>query len=331
MGKLLCDSSATVQSSSALQPWRDPLLDSPSQEEEDPPSSGSDFETLTGLEDEQKRSLQKLCTKGVLWKHPTNQSSSLFLLFHGGDVQADGNCLFSASKAAMEVRVEPNELRKRTVVRFLQDYESEGLHRGFIDGAIRNMYSPDLLAGWGVHLVQEVKLLARKDQREGLDAAISELVALGLQRETAAEIIYKERCITVVDGPSWATYMSVSGSPDDEHDIITLQYTEEGLLYVDENRDGRSAAFGDDIAIESLATEFNREIYVVQSHGSDAMIDDENCIFFLPHHPRGQISEPPFFLFMKGRGWCGAGADHYEPLIAHSAPILSQEKGAFVL
>lgn len=59
--------------------------------------------------------------------------------------------------------------------------------------------------------------------------------------------------------------MSISGSAEDEHDIITLQYTEEGLLSIDENRDGRAAAFGDDIAIECLATEFKREVYVVMS------------------------------------------------------------------
>lgn len=82
-------------------------------------------------------------------------------------------------------------------------------------------------------------------------------------REIAAESIYKERCIPVNDGPSWAKYMSISGSPNDEYDIITLQYTEEGLLSVDENCSGHSAAFGDDIAIESLATEFKREVYVV--------------------------------------------------------------------
>lgn len=66
------------------------------------------------------------------------------------------------------------------------------------------------------------------------------------------------------DGPSWAKYMLISGSPDDEYDIITLQYTEEGLLTIDENREGHAAAFGDDIAIECLATEFKREIYVVR-------------------------------------------------------------------
>lgn len=79
----------------------------------------------------------------------------------------------------------------------------------------------------------------------------------------AAESIYKERCLPVSDGPSWAKYMSISGSPDDEYDIITLQYTEDGLLSVEENRKGHAAAFGDDVAIECLATEFKREIYVV--------------------------------------------------------------------
>ncbi|XP_020111037.1 uncharacterized protein LOC109726016 [Ananas comosus] len=243
-----------------------------------------------------------------------------FRLEHGGDVEADGNCLFTAARKAMVgAKVGgPRELRQRTV-------------RGIVDAAIRHLYSPDLKAGWGIHVVQEVKLLARKEDREGLDAAIQELVDVGVLRETAMESIYKERCIAVNDGPSWAKYMSTSGSPEDEYDIITLQYTEEGLLSIDENRDGHAAAFGDDIAIECLATEFKREVYVVQAHGSDAMVDEDNCVFFLPHRPRGQICETPIFLFMKGTGWCGAGADHYEPLIANPIPLISPERAAVVL
>ncbi|XP_020246174.1 uncharacterized protein LOC109824065 [Asparagus officinalis] len=206
-------------------------------------------------------------------------------------------------KAMGSVKVEAKELRRRTVKRFVEDFGSDdGPGRDAVDEAIRHLYSPDLKAGWGIHVVQEVKLLARKEDRGGLDVAIQELVDLGIQRETAAESIYKERCILVNDGPSWAKYMSISGSPEDEHDIITLQYTEEGLLSVDENQCGHAAAFGDDIAIESLASEFKREVYVVQAHGSDAMVDEENCVFFLPHRPRGQICGPPIFLFMKGTG-----------------------------
>lgn len=40
----------------------------------------------------------------------------------------------------------------------------------------------------------------------------------------------------------------------------------------------------------------------MQAHGSDAMVDEENCVFFLPHRPRSDICEPPIFLFMKGTG-----------------------------
>ena len=43
-------------------------------------------------------------------------------------------------------------------------------------------------------------------------------------------------------------------------------------------------------------------IVQVQAHGEDAMVDEENCIFFLPHRPRGEIQQEPIFLFMKGTG-----------------------------
>ncbi|XP_047315109.1 uncharacterized protein LOC124919034, partial [Impatiens glandulifera] len=207
-----------------------------------------------------RRHLKRLYTKGVIWKHPGGDSSSsqirsaIFRLTHGGDVEADGNCLFTASQKSMRSLENGRELRRRTVRRFLEDLKSvSGDERKAIDAAIKHLYSPDLKFGWGIHVVQEVKLLAKKADRESLDAAIDELVQLVLQREMAAESIYKERCDAVDDGPSWAKYMSISGCPDDEFDIITLQYTEEGLLTVYENRAGHAAAFGDDIAIECLA------------------------------------------------------------------------------
>ncbi|PSR84743.1 Pleckstriny-like domain family A member [Actinidia chinensis var. chinensis] len=334
MGKLICDSTT----SSPVIPWRDPtsspsidLIEAVDLADQ---STAATWENVSGLEDQQRRSLLRLHDKGVLWKNPGDRSQvAVFRLSHGGDVEADGNCLFTALQRAIGAKVGgAGDLRRRTVRRFLEDLKSVGEEeREAIDAAIRHMYSPDLRSGWGVHVVQEVKLLAKKEDREGLDSAIDELVCLGMQRELAAESIYKERCIAVDDGPSWAKYMSISGSLDDEHDIITLQSTEDGLLTVDENREGHAAAFGDDKALECLATEFKREIYVVQAHGSDAMVDEDNCVFFLPHRPRSQICNPPFFLFMKGTGWCGAGGDHYEPLIAHPSSHLSQEKVALVL
>ncbi|GAB2280688.1 hypothetical protein Dimus_015314 [Dionaea muscipula] len=228
------------------------------------------------------------------------------------------------------VGLDPRGPRTTTVRRFLEDPGSANEEeKEMVESAIRHMYSPDPKSGWGIHVVREVELLARKaDRRTWIPPLMS--LSISACRELAAESIYKERGVSVEDGQSWARYMSISGSPDDEYDIITLQYTEDGLLTVDENRQGHAAAFEDDIAIECLATEFKREIYVVQTHGSDAMVDEDNCVFFLPHRPRGPIAQPPFFLFMKGTRWCGAGADHYEPLIAHPS-LVTQEKVGFVL
>lgn len=333
MGKLICDSTA----SSPVIPWRDPTTtpssDLDGQASVPPPPPEISWESVPGLEDQQKRHLTRLYTKGVLWKHPEDKNLNIvFRLVHGGEVEADGNCLFTAARKSMSIEAAARELRLRTVKRFVEDLGSvDEDTRRFIESAIRHMYSPDLKSGWGIHVVQEVKLLAKKEDREVLDSAIDELVQLGMHREMAAESIYKERCLAVDDGLSWAKYMSISGSPDDEYNIINLQYTEEGLLTVDENRGGHAAAFGDDIAIECLATEFKREIFVLQAHGSDAMVDEDNCVFFLPHRPRSEICEPPFFLFMKGTGWCGAGADHYEPLVAHRSVPISPEKVALVL
>ncbi|CAN1152592.1 hypothetical protein LINPERPRIM_LOCUS29009 [Linum perenne] len=353
-GKLLCDSTAvaetTFDTSSSVVLWRDPnaagavdLGDQTISAATTTVTGG--WDDVIGLEDQQRRHLKRLHAKGVLWKLPDGeeengsessclpQRSMVFRLTHGGEVSSDGNCLFTASQRAMSARDDDaRELRRRTVRRFLEDFGSAAEEdKAVINDAIRHMYSPDLKNGWGVHIVQEVKLLAKKEDRASLDSGIDELLQLGMHRPLAAESIYKERCIPVDDGPHWAKYMAISGSPEDEHDIITLQYTDEGLLSVEENREGHAAAFGDDIAIECLATEFKREIYVVQAHGSDAMVDEDNCVFFLPHRPRSEICHPPFFLFMKGTGWSVAGADHYEPLIAHPSSVVSQEKVALVL
>ncbi|KAI5071451.1 hypothetical protein GOP47_0013702 [Adiantum capillus-veneris] len=296
------------------------------------PYPTASWDAVPGLESQQIQALLKLSAKGVFWKHPCKATSCVFTLHHGGDVEADGNCLFSAAQKAMCLRDEcPQAVRKRTVQRFLRDYENGVMQKVATDQAIKHLYSPDLNSGWGVHVVQEVKLLAKKVDREAMDTAIEELMHCSMSRENAAEMVYKERCVSIVNGEAWAKYMSIAGDASDEHDIITLLYAQEGLISVEENREGRAAAFGDDIAIESLASEYQREIFVVQAHGVDAMVDEEHCVFFLSHRPRGEVLHQPVFLFMKGTGWCGSGADHYEPLIAQPAPSLMQEKVALVL
>ncbi|GLT89144.1 hypothetical protein SLE2022_071420 [Rubroshorea leprosula] len=75
------------------------------------------------------------------------------------------------------------ELQRLAVMRFLEDIGSTNEdERELINKVIRHMYSPDLRSGWGVHVVQEVKLLAKKEDRIALDSAIDELVQLGMQR-----------------------------------------------------------------------------------------------------------------------------------------------------
>ena len=223
MGKLLCDSTTVAAepfqgSPPAALPWRDPK--SPPQMEAIGAvdlvapanvvavAGDGGWEEVIGLEDQQRRHLQRLHAKGVLWKPPPEEeeddddsssssssspsSSSLrsvvFCLSHGGEVSADGNCLFTASRKAMcggddDSGVDARELRRRTVARFLEDLGSAGFEeREAIDDAIRHMYSPDLKNGWGIHVVQEVKLLAKKQDRFALDSAIDELVHLGMQR-----------------------------------------------------------------------------------------------------------------------------------------------------
>ncbi|CAL5423990.1 unnamed protein product [Camellia sinensis] len=67
--------------------------------------------------------------------------------------------------------MDAGDLRRRTVKRFMEDLGSvvSGEERNAIDDAIR-------------HVVQEVKLLAKKEDREGLDSSINELLLLGMQR-----------------------------------------------------------------------------------------------------------------------------------------------------
>lgn len=185
MGKLLCDSTT----SSPVVPWRDPtstptvdLVDQTSSVAV--PATTTSWDDVSGLEEQQKRHLTSLNAKGVLWKHPEDPKRSLvFRLSHGGEVESDGNCLFTASMKAMGSILTARDLRKWTVRRFLEDFGSVSEdERAVIESAIKHMYSPDLKSGWGIHVVQEVKLLAKKEDRGALDSAINELLQLGMQR-----------------------------------------------------------------------------------------------------------------------------------------------------
>ena len=157
MGKLICDSTA----SSPVIPWRDPTstptVDLVDQSTAGPPTTTTSWDDVSGLEEQQKRHLTRLQAKGVLWKHPEDQNTSVvFRLSHGGEVEADGNCLFTASRKAMGSVLTMKELRRRTVRRFLEDLGSASNEvRKMIESAIKHMYLPDLKSGWGIHVVQD--------------------------------------------------------------------------------------------------------------------------------------------------------------------------------
>lgn len=245
----------------------DPLPQGPPETEANCPLL--EWSSVPALTGGQIKQMQDVATRGVLWAAPGDGKRHAILELHYlGDVEADGNCLFTAIARCLSAegqRCSPADVRALAVRRFLADYQGGALDRAQADLLIRNLYSPNLEAGWGVHVLQEVKLLAKRCERAAMDAAIEELVATGMGREAAAGAILAERCQRVEDGPAWAAYMRCAGGTADEHDIVTLVYTQEGLLSVEENTSGRAAAFGDDIALESLASEWRREITVVSA------------------------------------------------------------------
>jgi len=204
MGKLLCDPSAAAVAE-ALPPspapappppllaWSAPSpVPSP-----EPSTSPTGWDAVWALEDQQRRRLHRIWERGVAWKPsspgagealaaaaaPAPAPAVVFRLDHGGEVDADGNCLFTAARTAAAAKADARELRHRAVRRFAEVYAAAGEDdKAAVDAAVRHLYAPDLKAGWGVHVVQEIKVLVPKAQRDALDAAIQELVDLGIQR-----------------------------------------------------------------------------------------------------------------------------------------------------
>lgn len=180
-------------------------------------------------------------------------------------------------------------------------------------------------AGWGVHWVQERKLLLRAEDAPAALAALDELVAAGVTRAAAAETVYNERATPVGDVATWARFMACDGSGTSDDRVITLRYCQEGLLDVEDDMAGLSASFGDELALCGLATELRRCVHVIQAHGDDAGAGGGGgVLFFLPHEPlahaRGNDALPPLFLLMRGTGWTMGGGDHFEPCVTAPLP-----------
>jgi hypothetical protein len=191
MGKLLCDPSGAAVAE-ALPPSPAPAPPTPllSWVAPAPSASPTGWDAVWALEDQQRRRLKRIWDRGVAWKPspaPGETEASpapvVFRLDHGGEVESDGNCLFTAARTAAAANADARELRHRAVRRFTEVYAAAGDDdRAAVDAAVRHLYVPDLKAGWGVHVVQEIKVLAPKAQRDALDAAIQELVDIAIQR-----------------------------------------------------------------------------------------------------------------------------------------------------
>ncbi|CAO2828965.1 unnamed protein product [Amaranthus hypochondriacus] len=92
--------------------WRDPS----STTVDSFPSTS--WDELPGLEDQQRRNLSRLYDNGILWTHPRDRSVPP--LTHGGNVDSDGNCLFSALEKLTQCGG-ARELRRKAVKRFEHD------------------------------------------------------------------------------------------------------------------------------------------------------------------------------------------------------------------
>ncbi|KAJ0399223.1 hypothetical protein P43SY_001889 [Pythium insidiosum] len=201
---------------------------------------------------------------------------------------------------------------------FLAHYKScTDEEKSRIDSAIRNLYCPSLQGGWGVSPMQTRRFIARKSDRDWLLAKCVELQDQGYSRMKAAEAVYSKFARAVVNAEAYCDYMAI-GFGENEHDMIALHYSRSGLVSVDCDPNQTKVAWGDDFALEALATAYQRDIFVVLV-GCGKM-------FFLPHRPQSvpdldettvsrSKGNAPWFLLMRLTG-SDRGGDHYEPMFA---------------
>ncbi|TMW67111.1 hypothetical protein Poli38472_012227 [Pythium oligandrum] len=200
---------------------------------------------------------------------------------------------------------------------FLAHYKScTDEEKARIDTAIRNLYFPSLKGGWGVSPMQTRRFIARKSDKDWLFAKCVELQDQGYSRVKAAEAVYTKYTQPVTNAEAYCDYMSV-GNGENTHFLIALNYSRSGLVSIDADPENCRVAWGDDLALEALATAYQRDIFVVLV-GCGKM-------FFLPHRPRSvpgledlghtrSKGNAPWFLLMRLTG-SDRGGDHYEPML----------------
>ena len=120
----------------------------------EPSTSPTGWDAVWALEDQQRRRLHRIWERGVAWK-PSSPGAKwaapvpvpvpalapvVFRLDHGGEVDADGNCLFTAARTAAAAKADARELRHRAVRRFAEVYTAAGEDdKAAIDAAVRHL------------------------------------------------------------------------------------------------------------------------------------------------------------------------------------------------
>ncbi|KAG8077014.1 hypothetical protein GUJ93_ZPchr0006g44258 [Zizania palustris] len=100
--------------------------------------------TVWALEDQQRRLLLQIWERSVAWKPPTSLPLPplIFRLNHAGEVDTDGNCLFTAARRAAAAKPDARDLRHRTIRRFTDVYASAPApDRDAIDEVVRHLYA----------------------------------------------------------------------------------------------------------------------------------------------------------------------------------------------
>ncbi|CAI5741564.1 unnamed protein product [Hyaloperonospora brassicae] len=233
-----------------------------------------------------------------------------------------GDCLFLSMEQLLLYTEEceplsPEGIRQVATKFFLAHYDSSTSdEQQKINKAIQNLYYPTLKGGWGVSPVQTRRFVARRSDKKMLLDKCADLQTRGYSWGKAAEAVYTSYAQPIVDAHSYCDYMTV-GRGENTHFLVGLNYTDRGLISVDNDPDSSRVAWGDDFVLEALATAYQRDIFVVLV-GCGKM-------FFLPHRPRGEVGlqqstichskgHAPWFLLMRLTG-SDRGGDHYEPML----------------
>ncbi|OQS07746.1 hypothetical protein THRCLA_00255 [Thraustotheca clavata] len=286
---------------------------------------GMGWAKCPSLDRESRDCLRQLEEHGVSYEPHDTAYSVKYL----APVLPFGDCLF-LSMEQLTIHTEgvehlsPSRLRHEAAKHFYMRYAAATPEeKAKMDQTVRHLYYPDLRGGWGVSPTQARRFVALRSEKDSLIARIYQLQDRGYSWNKAAEMVYSEYAQPVLNVETYCKYMCVGSDFDSNtHFLICMTYSRHGLVSIDNDPDNRRVAWGDDIVLESLATAFQRDIFVV--------LVGMGQMFFLPHQPHyieptlslsqslqrsceGGKGLSPWFLLMRMTG-ADRGGDHYEPM-----------------